>query len=252
MFSSFPSSANKPLVLRLSQCTLGALLYLSFLPPLIANANEPVYEPHIEIYRRAHLFIGDYLTKHHVGESRIELGRLDQRLQLRKCTQGVTFKLTPLPIRARAVTLETACRGVHPWKVYIPSQIYLYKPVAIAKTNLRRGQVLSSNDIGQLNQEVTNLPYGYYAESTPLEGKLATRLILAGTVITPPMLSDPLSVQRGQTVTLIADVAGAQVRMNGRALASGSQGHLIRVMNLSSGRIVEGIIVQPGVVQVNL
>ena len=235
-----------------TQGLLVVLIFLSTLSQAIVYADEPALESQIEVSEQAHRFIADYLAKHHLGESRVELGQLDSRLRLHKCSQALLFKLSPVPIRARAVTLEASCPGVHPWKVYIPSQIHLYRLVAVAKNNLHRGQVLNSQDVAQLSHEVTNLPYGYYVDTIPLAGKLASRMILAGTVLTPTMLSDPLSVQRGQTVTLVADVAGAQVRMNGRALASGSQGHLIRVMNLSSGRVVEGIIVQPGVVQVNL
>ena len=49
------------------------------------------------------------------------------------------------------------------------------------------------------------------------------------------------AVQRGQTVTLIADFGGMSVRMAGRALTDGLLNQRVKVENLSSGKIVEGI-----------
>ena len=49
------------------------------------------------------------------------------------------------------------------------------------------------------------------------------------------------AVQRGQSVTLVADAGGMSVRMAGRALADGLINQRVKVQNLSSGKIVEGI-----------
>ena len=48
-------------------------------------------------------------------------------------------------------------------------------------------------------------------------------------------------MQRGQSVTLVADADGMSVRMAGRALADGLINQRVKVQNLSSGKIVEGI-----------
>jgi flagella basal body P-ring formation protein FlgA len=40
---------------------------------------------------------------------------------------------------------------------------------------------------------------------------------------------------------LLADVGGMSVRMTGRALSDGLMNQRVRVQNLSSGKIVEGI-----------
>ena len=58
------------------------------------------------------------------------------------------------------------------------------------------------------------------------------------------------AVQRGQTVTLVADAGGMSVRMAGRALSDGLMNQRVRVQNLSSGKIVEGIARSEQVVEI--
>jgi flagella basal body P-ring formation protein FlgA len=57
-------------------------------------------------------------------------------------------------------------------------------------------------------------------------------------------------VQRGQTVTLIASGGGVSVRMAGRAMNDGLVNQRVRVENLSSGKIVEGIARSEQVVEI--
>jgi flagella basal body P-ring formation protein FlgA len=58
------------------------------------------------------------------------------------------------------------------------------------------------------------------------------------------------AVQRGQTVTLVAEAGGISIRMAGRALSDGFVNQRVRVENLSSGKIVEGIARSPQVVEI--
>ena len=59
-------------------------------------------------------------------------------------------------------------------------------------------------------------------------------------------------IHRGQQVTLIAGSEGFQVRMNAIALSDGRISERIRVQNLSSQRVVEGVVRSDSVVEVPL
>jgi len=69
-------------------------------------------------------------------------------------------------------------------------------------------------------------------------------------VLTNQQLLGTRAVQRGQTVTLVADAGGMSVRMAGRALSDGLINQRVRVENLSSGKIVEGIARSEQVVEI--
>lgn len=59
-------------------------------------------------------------------------------------------------------------------------------------------------------------------------------------------------IHRGQQVTLIAGSGGFQVRMSAVAPSDGRLADRIRVQNLSSQRVVEGIVRSDNVVEVPL
>mgnify|MGYP006202654589 CR=1 FL=1 len=68
---------------------------------------------------------------------------------------------------------------------------------------------------------------------------------------TPPLQPDVL-VRRGQQVTLIAANGGVQIRAQGQALTEGAADERVRVQNVSSLKVVEGVVESDGVVRVGL
>ena len=56
------------------------------------------------------------------------------------------------------------------------------------------------------------------------------------------MLEADRIVSKGQSVILIATQGGLKVSMTGKALSDGALNQRIRVENLNSGRVVEGIV----------
>ena len=81
-------------------------------------------------------------------------------------------------------------------------------------------------------------------------GLTASRPISGGAFLTNQQLVAAKAVQRGQSVTLVADLGGMSVRMSGKALSDGLVNQRVRVENLSSGKIVEGIARSEQVVEI--
>lgn len=80
---------------------------------------------------------------------------------------------------------------------------------------------------------------------------LETRVaIYAGRPVLPADLGAPTLVQRNQVVSLIYQAGGLAILTEGRALARGSEGQTIRVINLASRTTVSGRIGQDGAVHV--
>jgi flagella basal body P-ring formation protein FlgA len=73
---------------------------------------------------------------------------------------------------------------------------------------------------------------------------------MAGRVVTPAMLEAEIVIERGQTVTLVVEGDGLNISMAGRALMDGAVDQRIRVENAGSGRVVEGLVRSPQVVEV--
>jgi flagella basal body P-ring formation protein FlgA len=65
------------------------------------------------------------------------------------------------------------------------------------------------------------------------------------------MFKADLVIQHGQEVTLVAAAGGIEVRATGRALADGASGSRVKVQNLSSMKVVEGVVEGPDLVRVS-
>jgi flagella basal body P-ring formation protein FlgA len=59
-------------------------------------------------------------------------------------------------------------------------------------------------------------------------------------------------VKRGQQVVLLAQTSSIIVKMSGKAMADGAAGEKIKVKNLSSDRVIEGIVTENGSVRTNV
>jgi flagella basal body P-ring formation protein FlgA len=66
------------------------------------------------------------------------------------------------------------------------------------------------------------------------------------------MLQPNVLVRRGQQVTLIAANSGVQIRAQGQALTEGAVDQRVRVQNVSSLKVVEGVVESDGAVRVGL
>lgn len=230
--------------------TLLALCWQSVIAP-DADAAEQ-WQSHAAIRGAAQEFLVAFAEDQHEGRSEINLGQLDPRLKLKTCTRALQAFMPPGGRAIGNTTIGVRCDGESGWNIYIPARIDVFGPVLIARQPLPRGSVLQHTDLELVERNLADLPYGYYTDSEPLSGMLATRTIAAATVITPGMVQAPKLIKRGERVTLVAETGSLKIRTVGKALSDGKSGELIRVQTESSKRVVDGIVVSQGVVKVTL
>ena len=80
-------------------------------------------------------------------------------------------------------------------------------------------------------------------------GRVEQRVVEVPVVTSEDLLPD-FMVRQGEQVTVVASMDGIQVRAAGLALQSGRYGALIRVQNVSSAKVVQGIVEGDRVVDV--
>lgn len=74
----------------------------------------------------------------------------------------------------------------------------------------------------------------------PALGLQVKTTVYAGRPLRPENLGQPALVDRNQTVTLVYTAGGLTILAEGRALARGAEGEVIRAMNLASKTTVSG------------
>jgi len=169
------------------------------------------------------------LTDH----QRLQVVPMSARLKFPRCANPVSAAAAPgLRVTGR-ILIELRCDASPPWHLYVPVRVVGTSPVVRVE-----------------QQDTNQLPPGYLDDASIAVGLTAARGIAGGAVLTNQMLLGSKVVQRGQTVTLIAGSGGFSVRMAGRALSDGLINQRVRVENLSSGKVVEGIARSEQVVEI--
>ena len=183
-------------------------------------------------------------------KQRFLAGPIPPHIQLARCTDAVKPSVGPSPHMNDRVLVELRCQGAPAWHLYVPVRIVGTASVAVAAHAIVAGSVLTSNDLRVEQHDMTELPPGYLDDPSIAVGRTAARPISGGTILSNQQLVASKVVQRGQTVTLVANTEGMSVRMAGRALSDGMVNQRVRVQNLSSGKVVEGIARSEQVVEI--
>jgi flagella basal body P-ring formation protein FlgA len=181
---------------------------------------------------------------------RLSVGPIPPQPGLAGCADGPTTSVGAAPHMKDRVLVEIRCQAPSAWHLYVPVRIVGTTPVAVAAHAIVSGSVLTPADLRVEQHDVTELPPGYLDDPAIAVGRTAARPISGGAVLSNQQLVASRVLQRGQTVTLVADAGGMSVRMAGRALADAMVNQRVRVQNLSSGKIVEGIARSEQVVEI--
>jgi len=172
---------------------------------------------------------------------RLIAGPIEAHVRLQRCSRPVTPVVSSGAHMRDRILVELRCTGTPPWHLYVPVRMVGTSAVAIAARAIVAGSVLTEKDVRIEQRDIPELPPGYLDDPTVAIGLTVARPISSGAVITNQYLVAAKAVQRGQTVTLVADLGSMSIRTEGKALGDALINQRVKVENLSSGKIVEGV-----------
>ncbi len=214
--------------------------------------NAATHQSHNSIYQAAKEFITKHATSKHGKRPEIKMGSLDSRLKLRQCEKRLTAFLPRGGRDIGKTTVGVKCSDSKPWSLNVPVSISIYKQVLVAARQIQKGTIISENDIKLARYDLASLSHGHFEALNQGVGMKLKRRMSSGTVLTPGMLKKPQVISRGQSITILAQSGNMQVRMMGKALASGAIGERISVINTKSKKKLEGIVTGSGEVKVDI
>ncbi|MEM8983246.1 MAG: flagellar basal body P-ring formation chaperone FlgA [Pseudomonadota bacterium] len=169
---------------------------------------------------------------------------LDNRLRLDPCTTALHATLTaPITNRSARAVVRVACSGPQPWKLYVTVRVDRYSDVAVVVRPLPRGHRLKPNDLRLVRRAVTEIPTDTVTTIPALLGQALRQPLRAGDVVRRYQIEAPQLLTRGQSVTIVAGSSQFRVHMNGIVQSAGAAGGVVRVRNLSSGRMIQARVV---------
>ncbi len=177
---------------------------------------------------------------------------IDPRLRLPACDPSPLHAFI-LDNQVRAhTTVGVRCEGSVRWTIYTSIGVETEAAVLIARYALPRDANLAASDLQLATRRVPGLLDSYLTDVAAAAGQRLKRPVAAGEPLTVEALAPALLIRRGQQVVLLARSSRVEVRMAGTALADARAADHIRVQNLSSQRIVEGIVRPDGVIETPL
>jgi flagella basal body P-ring formation protein FlgA len=122
--------------------------------------------------------------------------------------------------------------------------------VLVLRHAAARGARLTADDVEVQTRTISGAGDDYLTEVAELSGRTLKRSLGAGAAVTADsMVADSL-IKRGQQVTLLAAAGGMEVRARGVAMNDAPAAGRVKAQNLSSGRIVEGVVETSDVIRI--
>lgn len=177
---------------------------------------------------------------------------LDARLRVAACDRPLKGFITGEGQLLHQTTVGVRCEGAIRWTIYTSVSVESQTAVLVARRALNRDAELSAADFQLETRRVPGVASAYVTDSAALSGQRLHQPLAAGEALQYAALAPANLVHRGQHVVLLARAGGVEVRMEGVALADGGVSDRIRVQNLSSQRIIEGIVRSETVVETPL
>lgn len=179
-----------------------------------------------------------------------EAARLDARLRLAACPVEPETFAAPGSRPSPLVSVGVRCPSGAGWSLYVPVEIEAIVDVVVLSAPAGAGETLTAAALRLEPANVARLNGGYLTRIADAEGWVLRRPVRPGSILTPSLLERPTLVKRGQRVALLARSAGLAVRSEGEALSDAAEGDRVRVRNMHSRTIVEGIVAPDGTVRI--
>jgi flagella basal body P-ring formation protein FlgA len=244
-----PLASVKPMIRtsRFCACFLTLLMV-----PAGARAEQEGLLPVDELRRAAENLLTERLRGSGTDAiPRVTASALDPRTRLQRC-KGELQGIMPATIQASArMTVGVRC-AAPAWTIYVPVTVETELQVLVMRVAAARDSSPVEGHVELQLRRVPGVAADYLTHPDQLRGRHFKVPVGPGTALSTGLLAADILVKRGQRVTLIANVGGLEVRAQGEAIADATGAGRVRVLNLSSRKIVEGQVESSDRVRVSL
>nr|PZN80576.1 MAG: flagella basal body P-ring formation protein FlgA [Pseudomonadota bacterium] len=215
-----------------------------------AVAAEPFraeLEARVEAAARAHLQAEVERAGLREPSVEVEVLPRDRNGAPRGCPQEV--EITALDTRfATRMRFAAVCPGEQGWRSEYVVRGSVTALVVVATTGVRAGEPLVEEQLALERRDVSGVA-GAVSDMRRVVGLASRRALRGGQVVSERWLIQPVLVERGDSVTIVARNAGIEVRVPGEALESGRRGEIVRVRNTATEQVIRARVVEKGTVE---
>lgn len=185
-----------------------------------------------------------------LSDPKVDFVNFPQNLQLADCANiQVSYRDPSQEFHFGEKTVVASCASPY-WQLYLLVNLHGKVPVVFSRVAILQKTQLSPDLFVIKNEESNDINGQYFSDPTSIENGQARNYIPANVPIRPEMVEQTFLIHRGTAVSITDNSAGVYVKMNGIAQDDGMKGQTIRVKNMNSGRLVEGVVVDGSTVSV--
>jgi flagella basal body P-ring formation protein FlgA len=178
-----------------------------------------------------------------------ELKNINRTLKLKNCTGNLHTQFASRKKNVAKPLIKVSCAKPR-WSITLAVRVYLYKDVLTLKQATPKNTLLQITEVQISKQDVSLLTKGYFENYQQIKQFQLKRALAANTILTPHHFKKNIMVKVGQVITIENNSPLLRVKMTGKALNNGGYGDIVKVRNLSSGKIIQATVIQNGVVKV--
>lgn len=206
------------------------------------QSTPPSFQEYI--YQHVHEYLDNKIKSKTLEESQTfekieyDLGKLDARLKMPKCSNSLDIQPMHQKWLKANASFRIKCQQPG-WAVVLPVKFRAYADTWFSTQSLPRGHIIQPQDIKKTRIDLLQTYQDFFSIHENLIGREVTRNISAHKRFSQRLLKIPSTIQRNQTVDIIAKSDKIHIRSKGVALENGKLGEQIRVKNIKSNRIIK-------------
>ena len=128
--------------------------------------------------------------------------------------------------------------------------VHVFDTILVAAHDLRLETTVNENDFVLQEREIFSSTEVFMIDPTPIIGKVPVRIIKAGYPVTERLFQNPVAIETGMPVMIVARFNGVSVRTEGIALQRGRVGGYIKVKNVNTSKVLRAKVIDEKTVEV--
>ena len=159
---------------------------------------------------------------------------LDPALRLPRCGAALVARVQG------SNSVEVACPDG--WRLFVPVRVRRSQTVLVLSRGIAPGETITADAFVPETRDASRIVGAAVADPAQAVGRVARRTLSAGAVLSATDLVAQRLIRRGDNVALLSRRGGVEVRVVGKALGDAGENERVTVENLSSRRVVQGVV----------
>jgi flagellar basal body P-ring formation protein FlgA len=197
--------------------------------------------------------LSNFIQKFYDGddEMQIKFGSIPAALRGKPAIRSVSFAKIPDMQGEGVCLVDIEGKNNRDRSVYVPFRVIRKLKIFVLNASCRKGHVIRPDDLSSRETYQNERRAGFPTNIEEVNGRVLTRDVPAGTAIAYAFLEEPILIQKGEIVNIIAENMRLTVQSKGKAMEKGKKGESIRVKNISSDKEITGKVINGNTILVS-